>query len=279
VDGLRAKEALQHIEKVVPPTDFEKSDYPNRPGDRRFEKIVRFASISLTKAGWMVKTKGRWYVTEDGAKAHKQFQDPEQFNLEAKRLYRQWKASQPEELTDLDESELDATSRIDQEAQAISTYTEEVQEAATAQIEKHLENISPYDLQRLVAALLSAMGYNVSYNAPPGPDKGVDIIAHNDPFGAIAPRIKVQVKRRADRIPVGELRSFASLIGANDVGIFVSLGGFTSDAQSEARAKEARITLIDLDELVRLWIEHYDKVAETERRLLPLKPVYLLAFD
>ena len=30
----------------MPPTDFESSTYPNRPGIRRYEKIVRFASIA-----------------------------------------------------------------------------------------------------------------------------------------------------------------------------------------------------------------------------------------
>jgi hypothetical protein len=45
-DGLPAKELLEKLESVVPPTEFEKSEYPNRPGVRRFEKIVRFANLS-----------------------------------------------------------------------------------------------------------------------------------------------------------------------------------------------------------------------------------------
>jgi restriction system protein len=31
-DGLPANEVLEKLESVVSPTDFEKSDYPNRPG-------------------------------------------------------------------------------------------------------------------------------------------------------------------------------------------------------------------------------------------------------
>jgi restriction system protein len=45
-DSLPAKELLEKLESVVPPTEFEKSEYPNRPGVRRFEKIVRFATIA-----------------------------------------------------------------------------------------------------------------------------------------------------------------------------------------------------------------------------------------
>ncbi len=57
-DGLPANEVLKLLEKLVPPTEFEKSEYPNRPGVRRFEKIVRFATIAPVKAGWFVKSKG-----------------------------------------------------------------------------------------------------------------------------------------------------------------------------------------------------------------------------
>jgi restriction system protein len=122
------------------------------------------------------------------------------------------------------------------------------------------------------------MGYHVSWNAPPGPDKGIDIVAYNDPLGTSAPRIKVQVKRRADKINVDGLRSFMALLGEQDVGIFVSTGGFTPDAQSEARTKETRkITLIDMDQLFELWVKNYDKIEESDKRFLPLKPVYYLA--
>ncbi len=69
-----------------------------------------------------------------------------------------------------------------------------------------------------------------------------------------------------------------AMLGEQDVGIFVSTGGFTSDAESEARTKETRkLTLVDLEKLVELWVQHYDKVAEADKLLLPLKPVYYLA--
>lgn len=78
-DGLPANEILERMEKVVPPTDFEKSDYPKRPGVRRFEKIIRFATIAPVKAEWLIKSKGRWTLTDEGKKAYAQFQDPEKF--------------------------------------------------------------------------------------------------------------------------------------------------------------------------------------------------------
>lgn len=275
-DGLPAKEVLRRLEEVVPPTDFEKSDYPKHPGIRRFEKMARFATIGPVKAGWLVKSKGRWYVTQEGGKAYNQLQDPEEFHREARRLYRQWRAAQPEAIAELEEAGPEGTSSIEKAAEA-STF-EEAEESAWEEIEQYVQVMNPYDLQKLVAALLRAMGYHVSWVAPPGPDKGIDILAHNDPLGTSTPRIKVQVKRRADRIRVEGIRSFMAILGEQDVGIFVSTGGFTSDAEMEARTKETRkLTLVDLEKLVELWVQHYDKVADQDKLLLPLKPVYYLA--
>jgi len=276
-DGLPAKEVINRMPQVVPPTDFERGDYPKHPGIQRYGKMIRFATIGPVKAGWLIKEKGKWYLTEEGRKAYSRFQDPEEFRRESSRLYYQWLDKQPKEVPEAADEfneEIGTTERI---ADASSTV-EEAEETAWKEIEEYIQAINPYDLQKLVAALLRAMGYHIAWISPPGPDRGIDILAHNDPLGTSAPRIKVQVKRRADKINVDGLRAFMALLGEQDVGIFVSTGGFTSDAQSEARTKETRkLTLIDLEKLVELWIEHYGKVTESDKRLLPLKPIHYLA--
>jgi restriction system protein len=276
-EGLPAKEIISRMAQVVPPTDFEKSDCPKHPGVQRFGKMIRFATIAPVKAGWLIKEKGKWYLTEEGKSAYARYQDPEEFSREARRLFHQWADKQPKEVADTEEEfheEIGTTERV---ADASSTL-EEAEETAWDEIEAYVQAINPYDLQRLVAALLRAMGYHVAWISPPGPDKGIDILAYNDPLGTSAPRIRVQVKRRADKINVDGLRAFMALLGEQDVGIFVSTGGFTSDAEMEARTKETRkLTLIDLEKLVGLWIKHYDKVSESDKRLLPLRPVYYLA--
>ena len=130
----------------------------------------------------------------------------------------------------------------------------------------------------MVAALLRAMGYHVSWIAPPGPDKGIDILAHTDPLGTTHPRIKVQVKRQGESINVEGLRAFMAVLGDQDVGIFVSTGGFTSAAEQEARTQEKRkITLVDMEKLFDLWVQHYERLNESDKRFLPLKPVYYIA--
>jgi restriction system protein len=266
-EGLPAKAVLEKLVDIVPPTDFEKTTYPRRPGVRRYEKIVRFSTIGPVKAGWLVKNKGLWTLTDAGKKAYEQFVDPEQFAKEARRLYRQWAAEQPQEPdVPLDEGSPDAAATL-----------EEAEEAAWAEIEEHLEQMNPYDFQQLVAGPLRAMGYHVAWVSPPGPDKGIDIIAHTDPLGIQGPRIKVQVKRRSDKTTIDGVRSLLALLGEGDVGLFISTGGFTRDAEDEARRQEKRrIMLVDLKRLFDLWVEHYDRVPEVQRRLLPIRPVYFL---
>lgn len=140
-----------------------------------------------------------------------------------------------------------------------------------------MHGINPYDFQDLVGELIKAMGYHIAWIAPPGKDGGVDILALKDPFGTQAPRIKIQVKRQKQTVAVDGLRSFMAILSDEDVGIFVSLGGFTKDAQLEARTQEKRrVTLIDLDKFFELWIEYYSKLSEPARQKLPIKPVYFL---
>jgi restriction system protein len=124
------------------------------------------------------------------------------------------------------------------------------------------------------------MGYHVVWIAPKGKDGGLDLIAQSDPLGVRGPRIKGQVKRRPDsKTSEEELRSFLSLIEPNDVGVYISLGGFTSDTQAAARRSSRRITLIDGEGLLDLWVEHYKRLDEEAHNLLPIKPVYFLDLD
>ncbi len=74
------------------------------------------------------------------------------------------------------------------------------------------------------------------------------------------------------------LRSLMALLGDDDVGLFVSTGGFTKDAAEEARTQEKReVTLIALETLFDLWTEHYQKLSDDARRRFPLRPIYFLA--
>ena len=268
-EGLPARQSLEQLEGTVTLTPYEAGSYDS--GDRRFEKIVRFATVDCVKAGWLVKQKGVWFITEAGKQAFASFRDPEAFYREAVRLYNVWKSGQPTAESDED---------LGGAAKETSITFEKAEEVAWAEIQAHLGAMSPYEFQSLVASLLKAMGYYVAWEAPPGKDGGVDVIAWSDPLGTKPPRIKAQVKRYASSVPVADVRSFMAMLGDDDAGIFVTTSTFTRDAHDEARAQRNRkISLFDLEDLINLWIKYYDKLDDTARRRLPLRPIHFLAPD
>ena len=270
-DGMQARDALAALDKAVTLTEYESGTYES--GGRRFEKIVRFATVDCVKAGWLQKAKGRWILTEAGKTAYTKHQDPEAFYKQAVKLYYEWKSSQPDSSPEGGEEPEDQTG-----GKAASITFEEAEEQAWFEIDQYLRGMKPYDFQELVASLLRAMGYHVSWVAPPGKDGGIDVLAWTDPLGTRPPRIKVQVKRQGQAVSADGLRSFMALLGDDDVGIFVSIGGFTKDAAEEARTQEKRkVTLVDLEALFDLWVEHYGRLSDDARRRLPLRPIHFLA--
>ncbi|MFA5900559.1 MAG: restriction endonuclease [Hyphomicrobium sp.] len=277
-EGLPAGVALSKVAEGETMSAYEAGTY--KSGNRRFEIIIRWGTVDLVKAGWLLKHKGTWSVTEEGAEAYKKWPDPEAYYKEAVRLYRQWKGARRGELPN---SAVEAPSDIDvssetEEAEKLTAVTfEQADEQAWSEIEAHVANIDPYDFQDLVADLLKAMGYYPSWTSPPGKDGGLDIIAHPDPLGTRPPRIKVQVKRQQQRVSREGLSAFLAHVNEDDVGLFVCTGGFTRDADEFARNQERRkITLIDLERLVDLWIEFSPKLSEKVRDRLPLTPIYFL---
>ena len=271
-DGLPARQVLEEVERRVQLTDFERSTYPTRPHIRRFEKIVRFATVAPVKAGWIIKDKGQWTLTDAGCQVQQEFSDPATLQRHASRLYRQWHAALAEDDTS------SVTTTTEQDMPDAGSIVEEAEEMAWTQIDDYLRHMNPYDFENLVAALLRSMGYFVEWVSPPGPDSGIDILAHTDPLGAKGPRILVQVKHRDSKATVEQLRAFLAILGESDVGPFVSIEGFTAEAEKLGRAQERRrIMLIDLKRLFDLWVQHYSHISDADRSLLPLRPIYYLA--
>jgi len=261
-DGIQARDALTEVEKHLGLTEFEAANYPGSD-TRRFEKTVRFQTINAVKAGWMTKRAGIWTATQEGLAAHGEFTDPKRFLIEAEKLYRVWVASQPAKGSTEDEDESTISDA--------SLTLEEAKEKSWQEVREFLHAMDPYEFQHLVAGLLRGMGYSVTWVSPPGKDRGLDIVALSDPIGVDGRRIKVQVKREKSKTDAKTLRAFTSVLHAGEVGLFVTLGGFTPDAESEARNEARRIRLVDAYELYELWARYYDRIPEQDRIRLPIK--------
>jgi len=270
---MQAGDAIKLLASEFTLSDYEAGIYESS-GTRRFDKIVRFATVDCVKSGWMLKHKGTWKITEEGVEALKTFPDPEAFYKAAVKLYQKWRSGQPSAPKESIDKEI---SPEEIEFKGAGVTLEEAEGQAWAEIEAFVKAMNPYEFQDLVADLLRSIGQHVSWISPPGKDGGVDIIAFSDALGMQLPRLKVQVKRMERRIDEKELKSFLANINENDVGLFVSTGGFTKDAQEYARSLERRrVTLVDLEKLVELWIEHYPKLDERAKGRLNLTPVYFL---
>jgi restriction system protein len=147
-------------------------------------------------------------------------------------------------------------------------------EQAAEFIEDRIAQLDPYEMQDLVAGLLRALGYKTRVS-PKGSDRGIDIFASPDGLGLQEPRIFVEVKhRRSTVIGANEVRSFLGGRKGSDRCLYVSTGGFTKEARYEAERAATPLTLVDLPELRKLVVDHYERLDEATRQLVPLTRVY-----
>jgi restriction system protein len=265
-EGLHWKDLFAELDKIMPANEFENASYESS-GMRRRPYIVRFSTIALVKAGWLLKEKGFWTITEEGKQALVTFKTPDEIQHQSSLLYNEWRSGQPEDESD----------PVQNRAIELVASIEEAEDNAMALITQYLGSMDPYQFQNLIGALLEGMDYHVSWISPPGKDGGIDIIAFQDPLGATGRRIKVQVKRRADKAGAESLRSFLGVLSDDDIGLYICTGGFSSDAERTARESETkRLTLLDAKGLFTLWVEYYEKLPQASRALMPLKPIYHL---
>ena len=104
------------------------------------------------------------------------------------------------------------------------------------------------------------------------------IDAYKDPLGITAPRIKVQVKHRDQKVAAKDVREMEGLLRKEgDIGLIVSSGNFTADAEREIRSSSRHIETMDLERVITLWQEHYEKLRQSRKTLLPLVKVFFLA--
>ncbi|TWA89850.1 restriction system protein [Azospirillum brasilense] len=159
------------------------------------------------------------------------------------------------------------------EAAAEQELFEDLEAKALEFIKDRLAKLSARDMELFVAGLLRAMGYKTRVS-PVGPDRGRDIFASPDGLGLEDPRIFVEVKHRSGAIGAPTVRSFLGGRRPGDRCLYVSTGGFARDAKYEADRAAVPLSLLDLDDLVALALEHYDALDVEAKRLLALKRLY-----
>ena len=268
-----SKDVFDAVPMKVEFDDWAKHVYETT-GKTRWQSKLHFFSIGALKAGYLIKNKGVWYLTPEGEQAlelgvvglHKA----------AGAAYDDWKAQKNATTEPQGEGDdEDATVPKQEDPKATLDQT---QELANTGLKDQINLRNAYEFQDLVAALLRGMGYFTPFVAPKGKDGGIDVIAYRDPLGTVSPRVKVQIKHRKSSASVQEVRQLMGLLQKDgDVGMFVSTGGFTSDAMTTARGSHVHVELVDFDRFITLWQDFYSKVKDEDKALLPLVPVYFYA--
>lgn len=255
-DGLPAGEILERI-RIVVPMSGDELEYLPTTNIPRFEQITRQAVSPLVEAGWFVKNKERWYLTDDGKAACKTFRNAEEFYKAALGVYDHKR----------------------QLREALSVIVEEAEERAWVQVWRFLQEMNAVEFKNMVADLLVALGYHVDWIAPPGKSRGhIDMIAYAGSLEGSGPRIKVHVRHTGQQATVEGLRAFLAVLVADDAGIFVSSGGFTDLVREEVRTQGLqKVRLMAIAEFFDLWVENYDKISDEGKRRFPLKAVYFVA--
>ena len=140
-------------------------------------------------------------------------------------------------------------------------------------IKDKILTLSDEEMEQLAAVILRAMGYRTRVT-PRGPDGGVDVLASPDGLGLEEPRIKVEVKHRSATVGAPEIRSFLGGLREGDSALYISTGGFTRDASAEAAHSNFPLTLLGLDDVATLTVEHYENFDDEGKVLMPLVKVY-----
>lgn len=134
-------------------------------------------------------------------------------------------------------------------------------------------SLKGFPFESFVAELLRAMGYRARTTRKAA-DGGVDIIAHKDELGLQPPIIKVQVKCVDGNVGDPDVSALYGKVDPSEVGLFVTLGGFSAQARSFAQTKH-NLRLLDGEELLDLILEHYENLDPQHQAVIPLERIYV----
>jgi restriction system protein len=141
-----------------------------------------------------------------------------------------------------------------------------------------IETFQSHQLSELTAAILQARGLTCVVS-PPGPDKGIDIVAGAGPLGLDSPRIVVQCKSGHAPVDVSviqRLQGAMSTIGA-DQALLVAFGGVNKPAAELLTNQQFKVKVWDADTVVEELLKEYPRLDPEIQELIPLRTIWTLA--
>lgn len=158
---------------------------------------------------------------------------------------------------------------LDIEAEAISNIAQRM-----------IQKVKGHDLARIVDAILRSKGYT-TFVSPPGPDDGVDILAAPGILGFDQPKICVQVKSSESPVERAVLDQLIGVIKNFDAdhGLLVSWGGFKASVEKERAKHFFEIRLWDHNDIIREFLDNYEKLSPEIQEIVPLRKIWVLESD
>lgn len=137
--------------------------------------------------------------------------------------------------------------------------------------------ISHEQFEEFTADLLRAMGYQARVTRY-SQDGGVDVLAHKDILGLEPPLIKIQCKHTVNTIGAPAVHQLVGTQGPGETSLFVTLGAYSKDAVSLERQRPG-LRLLGGEDIITLFLEHYDLLPVQWRTLAPLTRLLVVADD
>jgi restriction system protein len=163
---------------------------------------------------------------------------------------------------------------IEEEDETIGLVADDIEQQSHDFVLKQVsQKLKGHGLAEFVGHLLTLMGYKTKVS-PPGPDRGIDIMAHKDDLGVEPPTLLVQVKSSEGEINEAAVSELSGKVTDKDFGLFFAVGGFNKRARDFAFGKR-NMKLIDGDDLVELIYKHYDRLDGKYKGMIPLRRVFI----
>jgi restriction system protein len=142
-----------------------------------------------------------------------------------------------------------------------------------------IENFKGHKLADLTAAILEARGLTCVVS-PPGPDKGIDILAGSGPLGLDEPRIVVQCKSEVSAVGSEVVQKLLGAIGGvagAQQGLLVAFGGINGPAKQLLNNQQFRVKVWDTDELIDNLLDVFENLDVDVASEIPLQRVWTLS--
>ncbi len=151
----------------------------------------------------------------------------------------------------------------------------DIEENIREKIKEKILKISPEDMEKFIAGVFRGLGYKTRLRGSfTQADGGYDIVASKDGLGLGNETIYIEVKHRQAQMTSADISKLRGSLNGKK-GVYFSSGGFSKDAKNN-NSMAGDISLIDLEYLVDLIFENYEKFDSETRKFLPLRKIYLL---